>query len=149
MPCDPKTQESDDIGDEDFVEERMTDERITRLALWLYLGLFVPGFFWLYAWLYAKLIPQFSLPNTVFVVWFVVYLIALIAAVARLTGAAIRAWWWRRRDSQTRRTWQGRTAECLIMGALLRNGPFFSEKEWREYYAHKFHMSDGAPTGSP
>ena len=38
--------------------------------------------------------------------------------------------------------------ECLIMGAVLRNGPFFSANEWREYYTHTFHMSDGAPTGS-
>ena len=132
MPLDPITQESDDSDNEEFVKDRMTEERYFRIALWLYLGLIVPGVFWLY----AKLIPQFSLPNTVFLVWFVVYVIAVITVVAQLTVAAIRARCWRRRDDQTRSTWQSRTDECLIMGALLRNGPFFSEKEWREHYAH-------------
>ena len=143
MPIDPDTQESDDSDERKFVKERRTDERASRIALWLYLGLFVPVFFGLY----AKLIPHFSLPIMAFVVWFVVFANALVAALLHLAFAAFRAWRWRRRDDQTRRTWQSRTAECLSMGALLRNGPFFSEKEWREYYAHTFHMSDGAPTG--
>ena len=99
MPIDPDTQESDDSDERKFVKERMTDERVDRIALWLYLGLFVPGFFGLY----AKLIPHFSLPIMAFVVWFVVFVIALFAALLHLAFAAFRAWWWRRRDDQTRR----------------------------------------------
>ena len=144
MPIDPDTQESDDIDYEAIVKERRTDQRAIRIALWLYLGLCVPGFFWLY----VTLIPHLSLPIMAFVVWFVVFANALVAALLYLAFAAFRAWRWRRRDDQTRRTWQSRTAECLSMGAMLRFGPFFSKEEWREYYAQTFHMSDGAPTGS-
>ena len=144
MPIDPMTQESDDSDEQEYVKDRMTDERLIRLALWLCLGLFVPGYFGLY----AKLIPHFSLPKMAFVVWFVVFVIALFAALLNLAFAAVRARCWRRRDGQTRRTWQSRTAECLSMGALLRNGPFFSKEKWKEHCTHTFHMSDGAPTRS-
>ena len=144
MPIDPDTQESDDSDERKFVKERMTDERVGRTALWLYLGLFLPGFFGLY----AKLIPHFSLPIMASVVWFVVFVIALFAALLHLAFAAFRAWWWRRRDDQTRRTWQSRTAECLSMGALLRNGPFFSKEKWKEHCTRTFQTSDKAPTDS-
>ena len=144
MPIDPDTQESDDSDERKFVKERMTDERIGRIALWLYLGLFVPVFFGLY----AKLIPHFSLPIMAFVVWFVVIVNAVIAALLHLAFAAVRARCWRSRDSQTRSTWQSRTADCLSMGALLRNGPFFSAEKWKEHCTQVFHTSDKAPTGS-
>ena len=143
MPIDSIPQESDDIDNEDCVKERMTDERYTRIAFWIYLGLIL-GFFWLY----EKLFPQVSEPISVFSVSWRVYVIALFAALLQLAVAAIRARCWRRRDGQTRRTWQSRTAECLSMGALLRNGPFFSAEQWKEHCTHTFHMSDGAPTGS-
>ena len=143
-PIDPDTQESDDSDERTFVKEHMTDERIGRIALWLYLGLFVPGVFWLS----AKLIPHFSLPIMAFVVWFVVIINAVIAALLHLAFAAVRAWCWRRRDGQTRSTWQSRTADCLSMGALLRNGPFFSAEKWKEHCTQVFHTSDKAPTGS-
>ena len=144
MPIDPDTQESDDSDEQKYVKERRTDERVGRIALWLYLGLFVPGFFGLY----AKLIPHFSLPIMAFVVWFVVIAIPLIAALSYLAVTAFRAWWWRRRDDQTCRTWQSRTAECLSMGALLRNGPFFSKEKWKEHCTRTFQTSDKAPTDS-
>ena len=143
-PIDPDTQESDDSDEQKYVKDRRTDERVGRTALWLYLGLFLPVFFGLY----AKLIPHFSLPIMAFVVWFVVFVIALFAALLHLAFAAVRARCWRRRDGQTRRTWQSRTAECLSMGALLRNGPFFSKEKWKEHCSQTFQMSDKAPTDS-
>ena len=144
MPIDPDTQESDDSDEQKFVKERRTDQRAIRIALWLYLGLFVPGFFWLY----ATLIPHFSLPIMAFVVWFVVFANALVAALLYLAFAAFRARRWRHRDGQTRSTWRSRTAECLSMGALLRNGPFFSKEKWKEHCTRTFQTSDKAPTGS-
>ena len=45
-PIDPKTQKSDDSDEQEFVKERMTDEWVGRIALWLYLGLFVPVLSW-------------------------------------------------------------------------------------------------------
>ena len=143
-PIDPITQKSDDSDEQEFVKERMTDEWVGRIALWLYLGLFVPVVFGLY----VKLIPHLSLPIMAFVVWFVVIVNAVIASLLHLAFAAVRARCWRNRDGQTRRTWQSRTAECLSMGALLRNGPFFSKEKWKEHCSQTFQMSDKAPTGS-
>ena len=144
IPADPITEDSDDTDIREYVKKHKANLRIFRFGLWIYFGLFVPGFFGLY----TILPPRFSLPEIAFVVWFAVYFTALIAAVARQIVAAIKACCWRRRDGQTSSNWQSRTQECLFMGAVLRFGPFFSAKEWKEYYAHVFHKSDGAPTGS-
>ena len=144
VPTDPITDDSDDTDIRQCVKKRKADLRIARFVMWIYFGVFVPGSFGLY----TKLTPQLSLPEIAFVVWFAVYFTAGIAAVARLIVAAIRACCWRCRDGQTSSNWQSRTEECLFMGAVLRFGPFFSEKEWKEYYAHVFHKSDGDPIGS-
>ena len=144
VPTDPITQESDDTDIREYVKKGKADLRIARFVMWIYFGVFVPGPFGLF----AILTPQFSLPEIAFVVWFAVYFTALFAAVARLIVAAIKACCWRCRDGQTSSNWQSRTEECFIMGAVLRNGPLFSAKEWKEYYAHVFHKSDGAPTRS-
>ena len=144
MPLGPTAQECDDVGDKDFVKERMTFVWRIRLVLWLFIGLMMLPT----VWSALNLFPQVSGPTAILVFWFVVYVIPLIAALSYLAITAFKAWWWRRRDGQTFRTWKGRTEECLIMGAVLRFGPFFSEKEWKEYYAHVFHKSDGDPIGS-
>ena len=144
MPSDSTTQESDDIGDEDFVKKRMTFVWRTRLALWLFMGLMM----WPIAWSTLNLIPQVSGPTPVLVFWGLAYVIPLIAALFYQAGVFCRAWCWRRRDGQTSSTWRSGTEECLIMGAPLRFGPVLSEKEWKEYYAHVFQTSDKAPTGS-
>ena len=147
-PSDPITQESNDIGDKDFVKERMTDRRKFQFLMWISIAPAIWAYIWAYMWCFGYLFPQVSAPTSVTGFWFVVYVIPLIAALSYLAVTAFRARYWRRRDDQTRSTWQSRTEECLIMGAVLRNGPSFSEKEWREYYTHTFHMNDGAPTGS-
>ena len=144
MPTYPMTEESDDTEIREDVKKRKAELRALRFGMWIHFGLFVPGFFWLH----TKLFPHFSFPDWAFVVWFVIYVTALIATVARLIVAAIKACCWRCRDGQTSSNWQSRTEECFIMGAVLRNGPLFSAKEWKEYYAHVFHKSDGAPTRS-
>ena len=144
MPTDPITEKSDDTDIRQYVKKRKASLWIARFVMWFYFGVFVPGSFGLY----TKLTSQFSLPEIAFVVWYAVYFTALTATVARLIVTAIKACCWRCRDGQTRRTWQSRTQECLFMGTPLRFGPLFSEKEWKEYYAHVFHTSDGDPTGS-
>ena len=144
---DPETQESDDIGDEDFVKKHMTYRRIIQFLMWIALAPVMLAYLWAYMWCLGYLFPQVSAPISVTDLWLVVYVIPLIAALSYLAVTAFRACRWRRRDGQEHTTWQGRTEECLIMGAVLRNGPLFSEEEWKQYCAHTFQMSDGAPTG--
>ena len=126
----------------------MTERRQIQFWVWIALAPVMWAYPWAYMWCFGYLFPQVSAPTSVTVFWFVVYVIPLIAALSYLAVTAFRAWRWRHLDDQTRRTWQSRTEECLIMGAVLRNGPFFSEEQWREHCTHTFHMSDGAPTGS-
>ena len=144
IPTDPITEDSDDTDIREYVKKRKANLRIVRFGMWVYFGVFVPIFFGLF----TILTPQFSLREMEFVVWFAVYFIAGIAAAARLIVAAIKACCWRCRDGQTSSTWQSRTAECLSMGALLRNGPFFSKEKRKEHCTRTFQTSDKAPTGS-
>ena len=148
----PETQESDDVGDEDFVKQHMTERRQIQFLMWFAFApvtfAYIWAYLWAYMWCFGYVFPQVSAPISVTDLWLVVYVIPLIAALSYLAVTAFRAGRWRRRDDQTRITWHGRTEECLIMGAVLRNGPFFSEEQWKEHYAHTFQMSDKAPTGS-
>ena len=142
-PIDPITQKSDDSDEQEFVKERMTDELVGRISFWIS---FVPIL--VFSWFYEKLFPQVNELISLFSVWLLVYVIALFSALLHLVFAAVRARCWCRRDSQKPRTWQSRTSECLSMGALLRNGPFFSKEKWKEHCSQTFQMSDKAPTGS-
>ena len=157
MPLDPTKQESDDNGHEDFVKQRMTERRQIQFWMWIALAPGMWAYLWAYMWCFGYVFPQVSAPISVTDLWLVVYVIPLIAALSYLAVTAFRARRWRRRDDQTRITWhgrtegitwQGRTEECLIMGAVLRNGPLFSEEQWKKHYANTFHKSDKAPTGS-
>ena len=142
------TQESDDVGDEDFVKQRMTERRKIQFWMWIALAPVMWAYIWAYMWCLGYLFPQVNAPTSVTIFWYMFYVIPLIASLSYLAVTAVRAWRWRHRDDQNCSTWHGRTEECLIMGAVLRNGPLFSEEEWRKYYTQTFQMSDGAPTGS-
>ena len=53
----------------------------------------------------------------------------IYATVSGLAGGqflfeALGVWRWRRRENQARKTWNGGTDECLIMGNLLGEDPF-------------------------